>query len=182
MTNKEITERRRELEAQADAANRSYYPAVQAENAADAELRAAKSARMDALVEQAKGILGVDLDAALAREEQAHTAIAEAKARVAAVKRAQEESKRNVREYLAEHFDTFAADATKRSERAEDALTKASRAIMLAENMWKEAMSAWGPLCAAKSIAGPPPFPLSGASPIPARPPAVNVEEEADAA
>lgn len=182
MTTKEIHARRKQLEEQAESASRSYYPAIQAENAAEAELRAAKAARTDALVEQAKGILGVDIDGALAREEQAAAAIEDAKARVAATIRARDESTRHLREYLAEHFDVFAAEAAKRSERAEEALQKANRAVMLAENLWKDAVSAWAPLCSATSIAGVRPFPLSGAAPIPARPPAVRVESDEAAA
>lgn len=76
----------------------------------------------------------------------------------------------------------FAEEALKRSERAEEALQKANRAIMLAEGMWKDAVSAWRPLCMAKSIAPVPPFPISGAPPIPARPPAVSVERDEAAA
>jgi hypothetical protein len=182
MTAKEIHAQRRTLEEQADHANRSYYPAHQAQVAAEAELHAAKAARTDALVEQAKGILGVDIEAALAREADAHAAVEEAKARGVAVHRAREESTRHLKEYLAEHFDVFGEQAVKLSERAEEALQKANRAVMLADNLWKDAVSAWAPLCSAKSIAGAPPFPLSGASPIPARPPAVSVERDEAAA
>jgi len=177
MTSKEIHARRKELEEQADSARRSYYPAVQAQQVAESDLRAAKGARANALVDEAKG-LEVDVDAEFVRETDADMALEHAKARVGATKRAQEESTRNLSEYLAEHFDVFGEDAMKLSARAEEALQKANRAVMLAENLWKDAVSAWAPLCAAKSIAGVPPFPLSGASPIPARPPAVKVDND----
>lgn len=180
MTNKEIHERRKELEAQADSARRSYYPAIQAQQAAEGESRAAKGALANALVDEAKG-LEVDVDTAQVREADADMGLQHAKARVGAAKRAQEESTRNLSEYLAEHFDVFGEDALKLSVRAEEALQKANRAVMLADNLWKGAVSAWAPLCAAKSVAGVPPFPLSAASPIPARPPAVKVDRDAPA-
>ncbi len=174
MTSKEIHARRAELEEQADSARRSYYPAVQAQQTAEAGVRAAKGARTNALVDEAKG-LPVDVDAEFAREADADMALEHAKARVGAAKRAQEESARNLSEYLAEHFDVFGEEAMKLSAHAESALQKANQSIMRANNIWKEAVAAWAPLCAAKSIAGVKPFPLEGASPIPARPPAVKV-------
>ena len=136
---------------------------------------------MDALVNEAKG-LEADVEGAIAREVAASTALENAKARNGAVKRAREEAARHLQEYLAEHFEAFAEEALKRSERAEEALQKANRAITLAEGMWKDAVAAWRPLCSAKGIAQARPFPISGASLIPARPPAVTVERDEAAA
>ncbi len=177
MTTQEIHARRKDLEEQAEAANRSYYPAHQAQAAAESKLRAAKSARTDLLVQESKG-LDVDVDAAFQQEGDADMQVEQAKARVNAVARAREEATRHLQEYLAEHFDVFGGEAMKLSARAEQALQKANQSVVRADNIWKEAVSAWRPLVAAKGVAGVPPFPLSGASPIPARPPAVAVESD----
>lgn len=181
MTTKDIHARRKQLEEQAATARRNYYPAHQAQVAAEAEVRAAKSARMDALVDEAKG-LEADVDAAIVRESKAHTALEESKARSNAVHRAKEESERHLKDFLAKHFEVFAEDAMKLTARAEDGLHKANRAIMLAEGLWKDAQAAWAPLCSAKGISPVPPFPISGVSPVPARPPAVSVEKVDEAA
>jgi hypothetical protein len=181
MTPTEIRARRKQLEEQADSARRAYYPAHQAHAAAKADLSAAKGARTQALVDEAKG-LGADVPAAIEREAAAETAVADATARQDAVHRAREEAERHVKEFLAKHFELFAEDAMKLTKRAEDGLHKANRAILLAEGLWKDAQAAWAPLCGATSIAGVPPFPLAGSSPLPARPPAVSVESKEDEA
>jgi hypothetical protein len=177
VTTKEIHARRKQLEEQAATARGNYYPATQAQSAAEAEVRAAKGARVDALVNEAKG-LEADVGAAIAREENAHTALEESKARGAATRRAREETELALKDFLAEHFEVFAEDAMKLTARAEEGLHKANRAIMLAEGLWKDAQAAWGPLCSAKGISPVPPFPISGVPPVPARPPAVSVERD----
>lgn len=97
MTVKEIHARRKQLEEQSENADRSYYPAHQAQVAAEAELRNAKGARMDALVNEAKG-LEADVEGAIAREGTAQTAVEDAKARKGAVSRAREEASRHLQE------------------------------------------------------------------------------------
>jgi hypothetical protein len=181
VTVKEIHARRKQLEEQAGTARSSYYPAHQAQGAAEAEVRAAKGARMDALVNEAKG-LEADVDGALARESKAHAALEESKARGEAVRRAREETELALKDFLAEHFEVFAEDAMKLTTRAEEGLHRANKAIMLAEGLWRNAQAAWAPLCSAKGISPVPPFPISGVSPVPARPPAVSVEKVDEAA
>jgi hypothetical protein len=177
VTVKEIHARRAQLEEQAGRARSSYYPATQAQSAAEAEVRAAKGARMDALVNEAKG-LSADVDAAIGREEKAHAALEESKARGTATRRAREECDLALKDFLAEHFEVFAEDAMKLTTRAEEGLHRANKAIMLAEGLWRNAQAAWAPLCSAKGISPVPPFPLSGVPPVPARPPAVSVERD----
>lgn len=182
MTKKQIHERRRQLEEQGKNAYRATLSANDTHTQLRAELATAKSALENARVENAKGMPDVDVDAAIERVARAEAQLTEVKAQGNAAQLAWDQSKDELSEFLRIHFEVFAEDAIRLAERAEEGLQKANRAVMLAENLWREATAAWQPLCAAVKTAGPPGFPLSRAPMITARPPALVVSEDAEAA
>lgn len=188
MTDKEIIERRAELEKQVTHARKAFTTAGGERNRAINELAEAKAAHVDAMVEQAKGILGVDVEAAAKRETDAAAAIETTKVRVTAAHRAREVSEAELKIHLADNFDVFAKHALKLSKHAEEALRRMNAGIAEAEPIWRRAQEAWAPLCRAlggegrPEVKGVPPFPLARAT-IPARPPSVAHEpEESEAA
>lgn len=180
MTNKEIVARRKGLEEQFTAVLKNYYKANGELASAKRDSQRAQSEVQRARVEFAKGqISGEVLDAAIEKTRTTSERLEQVKAQGHATYTARGELERQIDGLLAKHFDVFAAQAEEQTARAAKALQLANRAILAAENAWRSSAEAWRPLCRAAGIAGVPPFPLSRADTIPARPPSVQVEDEA---
>jgi len=180
MTTKEILARRKELEEQLASVMKNYYKANGDVASAKRDDQRAQSELQRARVELAKNqVTGEALDAAIERARATSARLADVKAQSHATYTARGELERQIDALLLKHFDTFAAEAEKQTEHATKALKLANRAILAAENAWRSTAEAWRPLCRAAGIAGVPPFPLERAELTPARPPSVQVENEA---
>ena len=180
MTDKQIIDRRKELEEQVAYSRRSFITAEGERNRAINELAQVKTLHADALVESFKRP-GVDVDTAAQREDDALRAMETTKVRVNAAHRAREVSEAELRQHLADNFDVFAKDALKQSERAEHAVRIVNDKIAQAEALWRQAAAAWRPLVSAISepraeVTGVPDFPLASAT-VPARPPSITLRE-----
>jgi len=180
MTDKEIRAKRKQLESELSTCMASYYRVNSNDAVARGEHDRATAAVARCRTEIARGVKGVvDLDAAKEQERAAAENVEELKAQGDAVYAARKELERQIDTLLANHFETFAEAASKRSDAAEEAVRIVEKAALRAENLWREAQEAWRPLCRATSIAAVPPFPLSRAGVIPARPPSVSRVESA---
>jgi hypothetical protein len=180
MTKTEIRQRRKQFEEQVKHAYARYYSDGQEQTRLESELPQAQLALRNARTASAKGV-AADVDGAVARLDELTASIHTLKTESFG-KLAWDEAREELTAFLREHFDVFAEDAAKLSEAAEEGLQKANRAVMLAGDKWREARTAWQPLCAAVSIGQVPAFPLVGGENIAARPPSLELDEEVEAA
>jgi hypothetical protein len=182
-SNKQIHERRKELEEQLAAALKSYSRASGDGSRAEREVQHAVAAVERVRVEKAKGIIGTDLDVAIEAERRARENMATVRAEGNAAHYARQEAEAALDGYLEANFEVFAEQAQKHSERAEEAAKLANRSLLRAENLWRAAEEAWRPLCRAKKLQGVPPCALPPRTDLVlAQPPSVRAEAEDAAA